>query len=153
MRRTLTGLIVLAALAGDGAHAQSRRFAYVTLDKLTGEETLWTAALAPGGTVARPPAARAPAVLQKLPGAMGAGGLAPETFQAIIVARGNARFAAYSEQIAPTFRDANVRVFDMASGNQLLFVNEHRFSAVNKALCTSAKFNAFLAAQAASGRR
>lgn len=151
MRTAFTGLALIAFMVGSPVHAQSRRFAYVTVNKLTGEETLWTAALRTGGTIAHPPAATAPKLLQKLPGAMGAGGEAPEAYQSIVVARGNARFAAYSEQVTPSFRDANVRVFDMATGSLLFFVNEHRFSAVSRALCSSTRFSAFLAEQAASG--
>ena len=129
--------------------AVARRFLYVTPATGSGEESLWLAELAPA-VVGSKPLARTIRKLTTVPGDAPVADV-PESFAALIPSPGNLRMAVRSVQLGTDFIDHNVRVADMSAGTLPLFFNEHRFSGINRASCTSVLFDAFLATEAAAG--
>ncbi|HEV2570008.1 hypothetical protein [Sphingomonas sp.] len=127
----------------------SRRFVYVTPTTGTGEETLWLSEIARPSPKTKT-VARTIKSLFSVPGEQPSGGV-PESFHALVPSPGNRRMAVLSVQLGSDFVDNNVRIVDMEAGKPGGFFNEHRFSTISRATCTSALFDAHLAAEAAVG--
>ena len=84
-------------------------------------------------------------------GSYGSQDYAQETYRQIVVSPSNEYAAVYSAENAIDFEDRNVSVFDMDTGAQVHFFNEHTFSNTNRFNCYSHVFANYLAQEAAFG--
>lgn len=153
-RTAWAGGITLGVLSGAMLHRWRRpgkgraRFVYVSQAK-SGAQTLHLAELV-ASPFGRGLTARTVATLASVPGETGVGGV-PEWFATLLPSPDNAYVAVLSVQLGLDFIDLNVAVYGMIDGHLAARFNEHRFSAIDRATCHSASFDAFLAAEAAMG--
>lgn len=129
--------------------ATARRFVFTERLK-SGEERAMLANLdalfVPGRRTAR-----IIAELDRVPGNPPVEGIAIDSYDGLYVSPDNAYVAVTSYQVGPDFIDFNTDVFDMETGANVTFFNEHSVADVNRANCPLPAFDALLEAEAAAG--
>lgn len=110
----------------------SQRLVLAELSYLSDRSTMWRKRLV-GSTIS---------TLASVPSATNFAAI--QHYAALKTAPSNRFVAAYAFEQGGDFRDYNITVFDLASGDRKLFVNEHSFNGINRTTCPSPVFQNYL---------